>query len=47
MIAEPIESWFAEPIVEARKKLGIEDPHVAGVLASRSSVFARLAYGAR
>ena len=47
VIAEPIESWFAEPIVEARKKLGIEDPQVAGVLASRPSLFARLAYGAR
>ena len=47
VIAEPIEAWFAEPLEEARKKLGIADPHAAGVLASRPSVFARLAYGAR
>jgi ubiquinone biosynthesis protein Coq4 len=47
VIAEPIESWFAEPIEEVRKKLGIEDPQAAGVLSSRASLFAPLAYGAR
>jgi ubiquinone biosynthesis protein Coq4 len=47
VIAEPIESWFAEPIEAVRNRLGIEDPQTAGVLASRPSVFARLAYGAR
>ncbi len=47
VIAEPIEAWFGEPIAEVRKKLSIEDPQAAGVLASRASVFARLAYGAK
>ena len=47
VIAEPIESWFAEPLEAVRKRLGIEDPQRAGVLASRPSVIARLAYGAR
>jgi ubiquinone biosynthesis protein Coq4 len=47
VIAEPIEACFAEPLTEVRKKLGIEDPQQAGVLPSRASVFARLAYGAR
>ena len=47
VIAEPIEAWFAEPLDAVRGRLGIEDPQRAGVLASRPSVIARLAYGAR
>ena len=47
VIAEPIESWFAEPLAEARRKLGLPDPAAAGMRASRPSLIARLAYGPR
>ncbi len=47
VIAEPIESWFAEPLAAVRQKLGLPDPAEAGVRASRASVLARLAYGAK
>jgi len=47
VIAEPIEAWFAEPLEDARRRLGIANPHEAGVLASRPSVLARLVYGSR
>ena len=47
VIAEPLEAWFAEPLEVVRRRLGIEDPGRAGVLASRPSLVARLAYGTR
>jgi ubiquinone biosynthesis protein Coq4 len=47
VIAEPIESWFAEPLAAVRQRLGLPDPALAGVRPSRASVIARLAYGAK
>jgi ubiquinone biosynthesis protein Coq4 len=44
VIAEPIESWFAEPLAAVRAKLGIPDPRTATVLASGHSAVASLFY---
>ncbi len=44
VIAEPIESWFAEPLDRVRAKLGIPDPHGANVWASGTSVVAGFLY---
>jgi len=38
VIAQPIESWFAEPLGEVRARLGIPDPAASGVLASGASL---------
>jgi ubiquinone biosynthesis protein Coq4 len=47
VIAEPIESFFAEPLAQVRGKLGIPDPRLAGVLASGSSILGDLIYPKR
>jgi len=44
VIAEPIESHFAEPLARVRAELGIPNPRAAGVLPSGSSVVASLVY---
>lgn len=44
VIAEPIESWFEEPLERVRERLGIPDPREATVLASGTSVIADLFY---
>jgi ubiquinone biosynthesis protein COQ4 len=44
VIAEPIESWFAEPLDAVRAKLGIPDPRAATVQASGTSVVAAFFY---
>ena len=44
VIAEPIESHFAEPIDRVREALDIPDPHAAGVLPSGRSVIAEWLY---
>jgi ubiquinone biosynthesis protein Coq4 len=44
VIAEPIESWFGEPLAEVRARLRIPDPHAAGVLASGRSRVADFFY---
>ncbi len=44
VIAEPIESFFAEPLAQVRVKLGIPDPRLAGVLASGHSILGDLLY---
>jgi ubiquinone biosynthesis protein Coq4 len=44
VIAEPIESSFAEPLSQVRAKLGIPDPRLAGVLASGHSLVGDLLY---
>jgi ubiquinone biosynthesis protein Coq4 len=38
VIAQPLESWFAEPLARVRERLGIPDPKLAGVLPSGASV---------
>lgn len=38
VIAQPIESWFAEPIAAVRERLRIPDPRAATVLSSGPSV---------
>jgi ubiquinone biosynthesis protein COQ4 len=38
VIAQPLESWFAEPLAQVRAKLGIPEPQRAGVLPSGTSV---------
>ena len=47
VIAEPIESWFEEPLEEARRRLRIPDPREAGVRPSGSSLIGRLVYPGR
>jgi ubiquinone biosynthesis protein COQ4 len=42
VIAEPIESYFEEPLAEVRRRLSIPNPRDAGVLSSGKSVVARL-----
>jgi ubiquinone biosynthesis protein COQ4 len=42
VIAEPIESYFEEPLTDVRRKLSIPDPRDAGVLPSGKSIVARL-----
>jgi ubiquinone biosynthesis protein Coq4 len=42
VIAEPIESYFEEPLAEVRRKLCIPDPREAGVLPSGRSVVMKL-----
>jgi ubiquinone biosynthesis protein Coq4 len=44
VIAEPVESWFEESLSEVRRRLAIEDPRVAGVRPSGSSVIVKLLY---
>jgi ubiquinone biosynthesis protein Coq4 len=44
VIAEPIESWFEEPLGEVRARLGIPDPRAANVLPSRPSLLGDLLY---
>ena len=44
VIAEPIESYFSEPLAQVRAKLGIPDPRLAGVLASGRSIVGDLLY---
>ena len=45
VIAEPLETWFAEPLAAVRQRLGIPDPAAAGVLPSGTSRIAQLVYG--
>jgi ubiquinone biosynthesis protein Coq4 len=47
VIAEPIESWFEEPLAVVRARLGIPDPETAGVLASGASIVGDLLYPKR
>jgi ubiquinone biosynthesis protein Coq4 len=47
VIAQPIESWFAEPLAQVRAKLGIPDPRAAGVLPSGTSILGDLLYKKR
>jgi ubiquinone biosynthesis protein COQ4 len=42
VMAAPLESWFEEPLVEVRARLGIPEPREAGVMASGGSVVTRL-----
>jgi ubiquinone biosynthesis protein Coq4 len=44
VIAEPIESWFAEPLETVRARLGIPDPRAATVLPSGPSLVADFFY---
>jgi ubiquinone biosynthesis protein Coq4 len=44
VIAEPIESRFAEPLERVRAELGITDPRAAGVLPSGTSIVSDLVY---
>lgn len=44
VIAEPIESFFAEHLEQVRAKLGIPDPAEAGVLPSRRSILGDILY---
>jgi ubiquinone biosynthesis protein COQ4 len=44
VIAQPLESWFGEPLSQVRARLGIPDPQEASVLASGHSVFGDLVY---
>jgi ubiquinone biosynthesis protein Coq4 len=44
LIAEPIESYFAEPLESVRTRLGIPDPRAAGVLPSGTSIVGDLIY---
>jgi ubiquinone biosynthesis protein COQ4 len=44
VIAAPVETWFAEPLDEVRRRLGIADPRAAGVRSSGSSILAGLVY---
>jgi ubiquinone biosynthesis protein Coq4 len=44
VIAEPIESFFAEPLVRVRQRLGIPEPGAAGVLPSGTSIVAEVLY---
>jgi ubiquinone biosynthesis protein Coq4 len=45
VIAQPLESLFAEPLEQVRNKLRIPAPEHSGVLASRPSFVADLLYG--
>ena len=47
VIAEPLESYFEEPLDDVRTRLRIPDPRSAGVVASRASIVARLLYPPR
>jgi ubiquinone biosynthesis protein COQ4 len=47
VLAEPIESYFEEPLEAVRKKLRIADPEEARVLPSGSSLIAKLVYRSR
>jgi len=47
VIAEPVESYFEEPLAEVRGKLRIPDPRASGVVGSRASLVARLLYPSR
>ena len=42
VIAEPIESYFEEPLVDVRRKLSIPNPRDAGVVPSGKSIVAKL-----
>jgi ubiquinone biosynthesis protein COQ4 len=42
VIAEPVESYFEEPLAEVRRRLAIPDPRHAGVLPSGTSIVTRL-----
>jgi ubiquinone biosynthesis protein COQ4 len=44
VIAEPIESWFEEPLTVVRAKLRIPDPRAVGVLPSGASILGDLLY---
>ena len=44
LIAEPLESYFAEPLGQVRARLGLPDPAAAGVLASGSSILGDALY---
>ena len=44
VIAQPIESYFAEPLTQVRAKLGIPEPGVAGVLPSGTSILGDVLY---
>jgi ubiquinone biosynthesis protein COQ4 len=44
VIAQPIESFFAEPLGEVRARFGIPDPVAAGVLASGTSILGDAIY---
>ena len=44
VIAQPIESFFEEPLGRVRGRLGIADPAAAGVLPSRSSILGDILY---
>jgi ubiquinone biosynthesis protein COQ4 len=45
VIAEPIEAYFEEPLLEVRRKLDLGDPQRVGVLPSGKSSLASLVYG--
>jgi len=47
LIAQPIESYFEEPLGEVRRKLGLGDPQRVGVLPSGTSTFYRLVFASR
>lgn len=42
VIAAPLESWFAEPLGDVRRKLGIDDPALVGVHPSGPSLVGKL-----
>jgi len=44
LIAQPIESFFAEPLAQVRAKLGIPEPGAAGVLPSGISILGDVLY---
>jgi len=44
LIAEPLESYFEEPLEQVRARLGVPDPAAAGVLPSGSSILGDVLY---
>jgi ubiquinone biosynthesis protein COQ4 len=44
LIAQPLESYFAEPLAQVRAKLGIPEPGAAGVLPSGTSILGDVLY---
>jgi len=44
LIAQPLESYFAEPLAQVRAKLGIPEPRAAGVLPSGTSILGGVLY---
>jgi ubiquinone biosynthesis protein Coq4 len=44
VIAQPLESWFEEPLCDVQAKLRIPEPYAAGILPSRRSIIGDIVY---